>query len=243
MSAIKIDQLTVGTTAFIVDVGNVVVPAKVLAVKARTGAKTQICIDTGSRLALSVSSSSTGSTKSIMPPTTLGASERLLRSYESAEDGPVSGFFGEGSRIGGAGGWQVDQSDAGWGCDELPSRDGSSRAVEGDRPQRWKIVEQMLDPVVFGFANRLVEAAATACRGDDVPQADTPRGEELEPLLVRKRLQLIADHASEKAPELVGRVGIITPRGKRCFSRQAAQAEQLRIAPCDRRQSPSDAHE
>ena len=116
-------------------------------------------------------------------------------------------------------------------------------AVERDRPEIGKIVQQMLDVVVLGLADRLVEAAAPACRRDHVPQADASLGKPLEPLLVGKRLQFLADRASDETPELVRRMGIISPGRKRGVARQAAEDEQPRIASSDRRKSGFDAHE
>ncbi len=80
-------------------------------------------------------------------------------------------------------------------------------------------MEQMLELVVLGIANCLVEAAASAGRSDDVPQAYTPFGQPLEPPIIIQRLQLFADRCAEQPPELVGRVSIITPRRERCVAR------------------------
>ena len=49
--------------------------------------------------------------------------------------------------------------------------------------------------------------------------------------------------APEQAPELVGRMRIITPRRERRVAGQAAENEQPRIGPGDRRQSGFDAHQ
>jgi len=38
-------------------------------------------------------------------------------------------------------------------------------------------MQQVIDPVVLGLADSLVEAAATGCRGDDVPEPYPPPDE------------------------------------------------------------------
>ena len=66
-------------------------------------------------------------------------------------------------------------------------------------------MEQMLNPVVLGIADRLVEAAAARRGRDDVPQADATIGEALQALVVGERLQFLVDRASSNGQNwLVG---------------------------------------
>src|SRR4029079_16138008 len=99
--------------------------------------------------------------------------------------------------------------------DQLAAGSGGRRTIEADRLQCREVVEQMLDAVVRGLADRLIEASAPRCRGDHVPQADAAFGQPLQPLLVGTRLQLLPDRTAEQPPELIGRMGIITVRGER----------------------------
>ena len=91
----------------------------------------------------------------------------------------------------------------------------------------------MVDPVVLGGADRLVETAGPAGRGDDVPQPDAALGEPRQALLVAQRLQLLADGCAKQPPELVGRVRILALRRERGIAGQAAEDEQARIGPRD----------
>ncbi len=75
-----------------------------------------------------------------------------------------------------------------------------------------EIVQQMLDPVVLGFANGLVEAAAPGCRRDHVPKADAPVCQPLQPRLVIEAMKLLADRTPKQPPELVRRMRIIASR-------------------------------
>ena len=101
----------------------------------------------------------------------------------------------------------------------------------------------MVDAVVLGFADRLVEAAAPAGRGDHVPQPDATCRKAFEPRVIGQRLQLFPDRAAEQAPELVGRMRIVTFGRERGVAGQAAEYELARVRPSDRRQSGFDAQE
>ena len=116
------------------------------------------------------------------------------------------------------------------------------RSVERDRSEHRKIVEQMLELIVLCHVDRLVEAAATARRSDDVPQADAALAKPVYPPVIIQRLQFLADRRAEEAPELVGGVRIVTPRRQRCVSRQAAEDEQYGVGACDWRKAEFDAH-
>src|SRR5690348_379989 len=128
-------------------------------------------------------------------------------------------------------------------ADELAADGRGGRTVEGDRLEIVKIVNEMLDPVVLCLADRLVEAPAATCRRDYIPQPDAPLSKPLQPDFVSERLQILSDRRPEETPELVRRVSIVAPRGKRCVARKAAKDEQPRIAPRDRRKSEFDGHE
>ena len=99
----------------------------------------------------------------------------------------------------------------------------------------------MLDPVVLSIADCLVQTASTVRRGDYVPQGDAPCRQPLPPGLVIERVQVLPNGATEQLPELIGRMRIVSPRGKRRISRQATEYEEARIGTGDRRQSGFDA--
>src|SRR3954451_11251550 len=100
----------------------------------------------------------------------------------------------------------------------------------------------MLDLVVLGETDRLVEAAAPGGRGGHVPQPDAPFCQSRQPGVVRETVQRFADRASEQAPELIGRMRVILARRERGVAGQAAEHEQPRVGAGDRRQSGFDAH-
>lgn len=102
-------------------------------------------------------------------------------------------------------------------------------------------MKQMLDPVVRGVPNRLVEAAGPARRSDHIPQADPAPGKDLELRLVAKLVQLLVDRPSEQAPELVRRVRIILSRRERNIARQTSKHEQPGVGTGNRRQAGFDA--
>ena len=83
----------------------------------------------------------------------------------------------------------------------------------------------MTDAIVLGFADRLVEAAATTGRSNHVPKADAVFGKATQPLIVGEPLQLLTNGKAEQAPELVGRVRVITLGCERRVSGQAAEDE------------------
>lgn len=60
-----------------------------------------------------------------------------------------------------------------------------------------KVVEQMLDAVVLGEADSLIETARPICRRDDVPQAYSALGQSLKPLLIFKQLKLLPNRRAE----------------------------------------------
>src|SRR6185369_124027 len=100
----------------------------------------------------------------------------------------------------------------------------------------------MLELVVLCLPDRLVEAPAPARRSDDIPQADAPLAQPLEPPVIIRRLQVLANRRAEEPPELVGGMRIVTPRRERRVSRQAAENEQGCIGACDWRKAEFDAH-
>lgn len=93
----------------------------------------------------------------------------------------------------------------------------------------------MSDAVVLRFTDRLIEAAATARGSNHVPEADAAFGKPTQSLIVRERLQLLADGKAEQPPELVGRVRVITLRCERSVAGQAPEDEQPRVRSSDRR--------
>jgi hypothetical protein len=103
-------------------------------------------------------------------------------------------------------------------------------------------MQQMVDLVVLGGPDRLVEAPGAAGGRNDIPQTDAVRGEPFEAALVAERLQGLADHRAEQAPELVGRVSIITPGCERGVAGQAAENEQATIAARNGGKAEFDAH-
>lgn len=52
MAAMKIEQLTAGAKVFIIDAGNTAASCTVVAVKKRSNAKPQVCVETDSALAV-----------------------------------------------------------------------------------------------------------------------------------------------------------------------------------------------
>src|SRR5689334_14033075 len=176
---------------------------------------------------LSVSaSSSIGSMNAIMPSTTRCASERLLRLKEFAQAGPGSGFFGEGPGVRGARGGKIDVLDPGQRLADQAAPDARrGRAVECDSSDVRKVAEQVLDLVMLGEANGLVEASASHGGRDHVPQADASLSQPLEPLFIRQRLQLFADRQTEQPPKLVCRVRIITLSRERCVAGKTPEYE------------------
>ena len=103
-------------------------------------------------------------------------------------------------------------------------------------------MKQVLDAVVLGFADRLIETAQPASRSDNVPQPNSPFGKPLEPPFVIERLKVFADRCAEQSPELIGRMRIVSLRRERGVARQAAKDEQAGIAPRDRGEAGFDAH-
>ena len=104
-------------------------------------------------------------------------------------------------------------------------------------------MDEVLDPIVLCFADRLVEAAATTCRRNDVPQANASFRETFKSVIVIERVQILPGHDAEQSPELVGRVSIVTASRERGIARQAPQNEQRCVGPCNRGQTRFDAHE
>ena len=125
--------------------------------------------------------------------------------------------------------------------DQLAPDDRGGGPIESDRAERRIIAKQMLDPVVRGLADRLVEAAGPCRRSDDVPQADMAVGEARQPRLIIQRTKLFAEHAAQQPPELIGRMRIILPGRKRRVAGQAAQNKQPGVRARDGRQTGFDA--
>src|SRR4051794_2761803 len=100
-------------------------------------------------------------------------------------------------------------------ADQLATGRCGSRSVERNCTQVREVVQEMRDGVVLGFPDRLIEAAAPARRGDDVPQTDASIGKAGEPRLVGQGLQFLSNGAAQQPPELVGRMSIITAGRKR----------------------------
>src|SRR5579884_958334 len=109
--------------------------------------------------------------KAIMPFSTRGASEGSYGSEKIGNVRPCPELLVERPGVGRTRRGQIEQTQVQI-SDQFSPHGGRRRPVEGDRPQVGKIMEQMLDPVVLGLADRLVEAAGTAGRSDHVPQAD-----------------------------------------------------------------------
>jgi len=100
----------------------------------------------------------------------------------------------------------------------------------------------MLDLVMLDGADRLIKAARSARRSDDVPQADAAFGQSLQSLVILEGREILADCLPEQSPKLIGRVRVVAPGSERRVTGKAAEHEQLRIGPRDRRQSEFDAH-
>ena len=103
-------------------------------------------------------------------------------------------------------------------------------------------MEQLIELIVLCLADRQVETPAPARRSDDIPQADAPLGQPLEPQVIIQRLQLFADRFAEQPPELVGGVRIVAPCRERRVSGKAAEDEQYGIGARDWRKAEFDAH-
>ena len=58
-------------------------------------------------------------------------------------------------------------------------------------------MEQVLDPIVLGVTNCLVEATGTARGRNYIPQSDPPLSKTLQPQFIIKILQVIADRRPE----------------------------------------------
>ena len=77
--------------------------------------------------------------------------------------------------------------------DQPASDRGCCRAVERDGAKIGEVLEQMLDTVVLGKADGLVEAARTRRGRDHIPQADGSLAEPVETFLVAQAVEVLAD--------------------------------------------------
>lgn len=55
-------------------------------------------------------------------------------------------------------------------------------------------MDKVPNPIVLSFADRLVEAASTACRCNDIPQGDPAIREACKARIVIERVQVLTDH-------------------------------------------------
>jgi len=99
-------------------------------------------------------------------------------------------------------------------------------AVEADRAEIGQGADQAGEIIAYGIADGGVAAALAAGAGDDIPQADMRRQQGGQAGFEIKLKKIAADDAGHEAPELVLRMGIITLRGERAVSRQAAEDQQ-----------------
>jgi len=73
-------------------------------------------------------------------------------------------------------------------------------------------MQQVIDPVVLGLSDSLVEAAATGCRGDDVPEPYPPLRKPLDPFVIVEDVKIFSDRLAKQPPELVRWMSIVTLR-------------------------------
>jgi phosphatidylinositol alpha 1,6-mannosyltransferase len=179
-----------------------------------------------------------------MHGSTPGASERLLRQNESAKACPHECLLIERLGVRSARGRKVNETNLRRRlADQFPADRSGCGAVKGNPSKLSEIGQQVLDLIVIGLADRLVEAAGPACRGDYVPKADASIGKPGEPFHIGELLQFLLDRAPEEPPELVGRMGIIAACGKGSIARKATENEESSVASSDQRQSIFDAQE
>src|SRR5690606_8041500 len=95
---------------------------------------------------------------------------------------------------------------------------GGSLAVEADRAQFGERGDEIGQRVGLGLADRGVEAAVAAGRGNGVPQPDFGGEQGLEAGLVVERIQLFLDYPPDEVPEAVLRVRVVSPRFERFLS-------------------------
>ena len=180
-----------------------------------------------------------------MPPTTRGASERLLRPNELAEHRPGRRLFGERpacSRRSTTAGRSASMPRGGSPISLRPTAAAVAplKAIARRSRKSCSRCSMRLCSASRIAWSRLPRAAG---RGDHVPQADAAASASRSSrCVITEAVQLLADRAAEQPPELVGRMRIITPRGERRVAGQAAEHEQPRVGPGDRRQSDFDAH-
>ena len=103
-------------------------------------------------------------------------------------------------------------------------------------------MQQMLDAIVLRLPNLLIEASSPGGGGDNVPQADTPTFQAVQPLPIFQLRQLFSDDFTKQAPELIGRMRIILPCGQRGIAGQASQDEKAHAREGDWWKAIFDAH-
>lgn len=114
---------------------------------------------------------------------------------------------------------------------------GRGRPIERNRPCLRVIFQQRFELIVLGSPNCLIQASGPLGRSDHIPQTDLSFAEPQQPVFIAQRLQIFIDRCSKQEPELIGRMGIIALRGKRCVAGQAPKDEKPRVRLRDRRKS------
>src|SRR5690606_34659610 len=85
--------------------------------------------------------------------------------------------------------------------------------------------DEIAQRVGLGLADRGVEAAAAASRGDGVPQADFRREQGLEASFIAEWFEGCVDDPADEVTEAVLRLGVGALRGERLLGRKAAEDE------------------